>query len=144
MSLPELKLDNQICFLIYRLEHRISRHYRDLLEPLGVTYPQYLVLLALWESDGVGVGALASRLHLDMGTVSPLLKRMERVGLVRRKRSSEDERSVVVSLTSRGKALEKHAAGIPAALVRCLGEGSNVDGPRLWQDLRSILAAPPR
>ena len=142
MSQPQLRLENQICFLIYRLEHRITQTYRGLLEPLGVTYPQYLVLLALWESDVVGVSALAQRLFLDMGTVSPLLKRMERGGLLRRKRSKTDERSVVVSLTPRGKALEKLAADVPAALVRCLGQGSGVDGAKLWQDLRAILATP--
>jgi MarR family transcriptional regulator, organic hydroperoxide resistance regulator len=140
VSLPQLELDNQICFLVYRLEHRIKGLYRGLLEPLGVTYPQYLVLLVLWESRETGVGDLANRLDLDSGTISPLLKRMERMGLVRRARSRSDERAVRVSLTSRGRAMEKQAAAIPAALASCLGQGSGVDAGRLSKDLRSILA----
>jgi DNA-binding MarR family transcriptional regulator len=110
---------------------------------LGVTYPQYLVLLVLWEEGEIGVASLAARLFLDTGTVSPLLKRMQKAGLVQRVRSPADERSVTVSLTPRGKALEKAATGIPAALVRCLAQGTQVDGVRLSQDLRSILQVSP-
>lgn len=139
MSLPQLRLENQVCFLVYRLEHRITQLYRELLKPLAVTYPQYLVLLALWQEEGLGVATLAERLHLDTGTVSPVLKRMEKAGLLKRTRSREDERSVRVSLTPKGRALEQKAAGIPAALVSCLGTGSRVDGAALVGNLRSIL-----
>ncbi|MBN1836771.1 MAG: MarR family transcriptional regulator, partial [Spirochaetales bacterium] len=138
--LPQLRLDNQVCFLVYSLEHKISRLYRELLRPLGVTYPQYLVLLVLWEEQRMGVAALAERLHLDTGTVSPLLKRMERAGLVTRRRSAADERSVEVSLTAKGRALEKRAAGIPAALLDRLAPPKGVDGERFVQDLRALLA----
>ena len=142
MSLPQLRLDNQVCFLVYRLEHRITQLYRGLLAPLGVTYPQYLVLLVLWETGRIGVGALAERLALDTGTVSPLLKRMEQRNLLRRTRSRSDERSVEVTLTAKGKSLEQKAAGIPAELVRCLGAGTGRDAGRFIGDIRSLLAVP--
>jgi MarR family transcriptional regulator, organic hydroperoxide resistance regulator len=139
MSLPQLRLENQLCFLVYRLEHRITQLYRALLEPLGVTYPQYLALLVLWHEEELGVASLAQELHLDTGTVSPLLKRMERAGLVKRARSRADERSVLVSLTPKGRALEQKAAGIPAALVSCLGGGSVEEGAAFAGSLRSLL-----
>jgi len=141
MSLPQLRLDNQVCFLVYSLEHKISRLYRELLGPLGITYPQYLVLLVLWEEGKMGVAALAGRLRLDTGTVSPLLKRMERAGLVRRRRSAADERSVEVSLTAKGGALEKRAADIPAALLACLGPPEDVDAERFVRDLKALVGS---
>ncbi|HOX18551.1 MAG TPA: MarR family transcriptional regulator [Spirochaetales bacterium] len=140
MSRPQLALDAQVCFLVYRLEHRILELYRPLLEPLGLTYPQYLAMLALWEHGAMTVGRLGELLRLDSGTVSPLLKRMEKAGLVTRTRSPEDERSVRVELTRLGAELEEKAAGVPAALVSCLGGGGEEEVRALVPALRAVLA----
>ena len=112
------RLDDQLCFALYRALAKVQRAYAPVLAPLGVTYPQYLVLLALWEHDGVALGELGERLGLDSGTLTPLLKRMEGAELVSRARSREDERRLVVSLTPKGRRLEKKAAGV-AAQVLC-------------------------
>lgn len=114
-------LDEQICFALYSASRALTARYRDILEPLGVTYPQYLVLLVLWESDSVSVGALGSRLQLDSGTLSPLLRRLEAVGLIARTRSVTDERSVQVSLTESGSDLRNRAAGIPELVCAATG-----------------------
>lgn len=108
-----LKLENQICFKIYTAEREITKLYRDLLQEMNVTYPQYLVLLLLWEKHSLLVKELGKRLFLDSGTLTPMLKRMEKNGLVERKRSAEDERSVVISLTEKGDALKEKAECIP-------------------------------
>jgi MarR family transcriptional regulator, organic hydroperoxide resistance regulator len=140
MSRPELRLSNQICFLVYRLNREINARYRPLLRDLGLTYPQYLIMLILWEQDGRTVGQLCSSLGLDTGTVSPLLKRMERGGLVTRTRDAGDERTVTVDLTPAGTMLEKRAQPVPKAIATCLGlsrEGYGV----LHSRLRTILGA---
>ncbi|KZE69287.1 MarR family transcriptional regulator [Fictibacillus phosphorivorans] len=118
MSNDLLKLENQICFKIYSAEREITRLYRDLLQELNVTYPQYLVLLLLWEKDSLSVKELGKRLFLDSGTLTPMLKRMESNGLVERKRSVEDERSVIITLTEKGEALKEKAACIPNQLTQ--------------------------
>lgn len=118
MSNDLLKLENQICFKIYTAEREITKLYRDLLQELNVTYPQYLVLLLLWEKDSLSVKKLGKRLFLDSGTLTPMLKRMESNGLVERKRSVEDERSVIISLTEKGEALKEKAACIPNQLTK--------------------------
>jgi DNA-binding MarR family transcriptional regulator len=120
MSYPELLLSNQLCFLVHRLDLAMAAKYRPVLAPLGLTYGQYLAMLALWEHRELGVGELCELLRLDSGTVSPLLKRLEASGLVERKRRAEDERSVSVRLTGAGAALEKRARKVPAALAGCL------------------------
>jgi MarR family transcriptional regulator, organic hydroperoxide resistance regulator len=120
MKRPELLLSNQLCFLVHRLDLAIGAKYRPVLAELGLTYSQYLAMLALWEHGELGVGELCELLHLETGTVSPLVKRLESAGLVKRKRSSEDERSVIVSLSAAGRALEAKAAKVPAALAPCL------------------------
>ena len=112
-----LKLDSQLCFKVYALNHLIGRAYRPLLEKLGLTYPQYLALLALWETSPLGVGELGARLRLDSGTLTPLLKRMEAAGLVARRRSAQDERRVEIALTPEGVALKARAASIPGELA---------------------------
>ena len=111
MSLPQLRLDNQLCFLFHRISRELNAAYRPLLADLGLTYPQYLVMLVLWESDGLGVGEIGDRLALDSGTLSPLIRRMEKGGLVTRERAADDERRVTVHLTEAGRALEQRAAG---------------------------------
>jgi DNA-binding MarR family transcriptional regulator len=117
MSLPQLRLDNQLCFLFHRIGRELNAAYRPLLADLGLTYSQYLVMLVLWERDGLGVGELGDRLDLDSGTLSPLLRRLERAGLVRRERATSDERRVRIHLTGRGRDLQERAAGIPEAIA---------------------------
>ncbi|MED2973807.1 MarR family transcriptional regulator [Fictibacillus sp. B-59209] len=117
MSNDPLKLENQICFMVYAAAREITKQYRPLLEELDVTYPQYLVLLVLWEKKELAVKDLGEKLFLDSGTLTPMLKRMEAHGLIVRNRSKQDERSVMVSLTERGEGLRENAACIPGALL---------------------------
>ncbi|MGE6757002.1 MarR family winged helix-turn-helix transcriptional regulator [Corallococcus interemptor] len=112
-----LRLDLQLCFPLYAASRAMVQAYTPLLAKLGLTYPQYLVMLVLWETDGVSVKELGEKLYLDSGTLTPLLKRLEALGFVRRERSKEDARSVTVSLTAQGKALRRKAASIPEAIV---------------------------
>lgn len=116
-----LRLDLQLCFALYGASNRITRLYRPLLEPLGLTYPQYLVMLGLWERSPRTVGELGEALGLDSGTLTPLLKRMEASGLVTRARDPADERRVRISLTETGEALRAEAQGVPAAIACRLG-----------------------
>jgi DNA-binding MarR family transcriptional regulator len=112
-----LKLDNQLCFAVYSASLAMTRLYKPLLEKLGLTYPQYLVLLVLWERDGLTVSELGERLSLDSGTLTPLLKRLEAGGLVARIRDTADERRVHVSLTAAGRRLKARAAEVPGCLM---------------------------
>ncbi|MCC5797141.1 MAG: MarR family transcriptional regulator [Methylophaga sp.] len=107
-----LKLDNQLCFALYGATNAITRLYRELLKDYDLTYPQYLVLLVLWQQDGVPVKTLSERLKLDTGTLSPLIKRLEKNGFIVRKRSEVDERMVHVHLTQHAKAIEPAVANI--------------------------------
>jgi DNA-binding MarR family transcriptional regulator len=120
-SNPALLLDNQLCFALYSASLAMTKLYKPLLEALGLTYPQYLVLLVLWEQDGLTVSALGERLHLDSGTLTPLLKRMEQADLLVRQRSTEDERKVEVLLTVAGKKLKTQAGSVPACVVKASG-----------------------
>ena len=120
-SQPELRLDNQLCFALYSASLATTKLYKPLLESLGLTYPQYLVMLVLWETDGLSVSDLGGRLFLDSGTLTPLLKRMEQAGLIQRKRSSADERRVQVCMTPHGSQLKDMAASVPACLVERSG-----------------------
>jgi MarR family transcriptional regulator, organic hydroperoxide resistance regulator len=112
-----LRLDNQLCFALYSASLAMTKLYKPLLEALDLTYPQYLVMLVLWEQDGASVSALGERLFLDSGTLTPLLKRMEDKGLLRRQRSAQDERRVEVFLTTQGSELKTQAARIPACIL---------------------------
>ena len=112
-----LRLDNQICFAVYSAAHAFNRVYKPLLDRLGLTYPQYLVMLVLWEQDGVPVKGIGERLHLDSGTLTPLLKRLEQAGLVRRTRSTEDERQVLIGLTAQGQGLKDRARAVPPSIL---------------------------
>ncbi len=119
---PQLELDLQLCFPLYAASRAMTRAYAPLLEPAGLTYPQYLALLALWSGpDGQTVGELGRRLRLDTGTLTPLLKRLEAAGLVTRERDPADERRVVVTLTPAGDALQDDLAHVPGALVERMG-----------------------
>jgi len=112
-----LQLDDQLCFALYHASRALTRAYAPLLEPLGLTYPQYLVLLVLWERDGLPVKEVGERLALDSGTLTPLCKRLEQQGLVERRRGEDDERLVRIHLTSEGRALRGKARKIPAELA---------------------------
>ena len=112
-----LQLDNQICFAVYSTAHAFNRVYKPLLDRLGLTYPQYLVMLVLWERDDVPVKDIGERLFLDSGTLTPLLKRLEAADLVRRSRSTEDERQVLIALTLRGQALKEKARAVPQGIL---------------------------
>ncbi|MFV0418000.1 MAG: MarR family winged helix-turn-helix transcriptional regulator [Dysgonomonas sp.] len=116
--LDELKLNNQLCFPLYALSRQITNLYRPLLDRLGLTYPQYLVLMVLWENKSATVKQLGELLLLDSGTLTPLLKRMETNGLVIRRRSKEDERIVNILITDKGEQLEKTAELIPSTLKK--------------------------
>ncbi|OHV76023.1 MarR family winged helix-turn-helix transcriptional regulator [Rhizobium sp. LCM 4573] len=118
-----ISLDGQLCFAIYGAAHAFNRAYKPLLEPLGLTYPQYLVMLALWEEDGQPVKAIGERLGLDSGTLSPLLKRLEQADLVRRKRDRKDERQVHISLTPKGAEMKAQAEHVASAIGEALGCG---------------------
>ncbi|WP_040911315.1 MarR family winged helix-turn-helix transcriptional regulator [Leptospira broomii] len=111
-----LSLDRQICFPLYASSRVVTALYRPILEEFDLTYPQYIVLLVLWEEDGIPLKEIGDRLFLDSGTLTPLLKKMETQGLLTRERSSEDERSLVVKLTTKGRNLRKKAACIPERL----------------------------
>ncbi|MFE7775685.1 MarR family winged helix-turn-helix transcriptional regulator [Streptomyces sp. NPDC057445] len=119
-----LLLDDQLCFALYAAQRAVTAAYRPLLDELGLTYPQYLAMLVLWERGEIPVKDLAAALRLDYGTVSPLLKRLEAAGLVRRERSAADERSVRVVLSEEGEALRAPAGRVPAALLAYTGMGA--------------------
>jgi DNA-binding MarR family transcriptional regulator len=113
-----LRLDNQLCFALYSASLAMTKLYKPLLDELGLTYPQYLALLVLWEQDGVSVSELGQRLNLDSGTLTPLLKRLEVAGFLSRLRDTEDERRVRVLLTAEGRALKAQAKRIPGCILR--------------------------
>jgi DNA-binding MarR family transcriptional regulator len=116
-EMDQLKLDNQICFPVYAASRLIIREYQPYLDKLGITYPQYLVMLVLWENDGMPVNDIAQKLILNTNTVTPLLKRMESMRLISRTKSGEDERKVIVSLTAKGNLMKSEAAHIPFSLM---------------------------
>lgn len=140
---PPLKLDNQICFAIYSAAHAFNRVYKPLLDRLGLTYPQYLVMLVLWESEPLSVTALGQRLFLDSGTLTPLLKRLEAGGFITRRRNPRDERQVLIGLTPAGSALKAQASDIPEAICRASGGDVGWMGElqHALQVLRGRLAA---
>ena len=115
-----MKLANQLCFPLYAAARHVTGLYTPVLKPLGLTYTQYIVFLVLWEKDGLTVGELGEKLLLDNGTLSPLLKKMEQAGYVRRERSREDERVVVITLTEAGRVLQEKAKDVPAKVAGCL------------------------
>ena len=116
-----LGLDNQLCFALYSSSLLMTKLYKPLLDEIGLTYPQYLAMLALWEENGITVSRLGERLYLDSGTLTPLLKRLEKAGLVKRERNEKDERQVLVRVTPEGKALKRQAAGIPRKVAIASG-----------------------
>lgn len=135
---PLLLLDNQICFLVYRLHRALNDLYRPMLADLGLTYPQYLVMLVLWETEPISLGRLGARLHLESGTLSPLVKRLEAHGYVTRVRSDDDERVVHVGLTEAGWELRQRARDVPGRVGACLS-GTAEEYWRVRQQLTELL-----
>lgn len=133
-SQPLLQLDHQLCFALYSASLAMTKLYKPLLDAIGLTYPQYLVMLVLWERDGITVAELGERLFLDSGTLTPLLKRLEHSGFVTRQRDSQDERRVRITLTPGGRALRDEAERIPA----CLLQRSRASLPELQALTRQI------
>ena len=115
-----MKLANQLCFPLYAASRNVISLYTPWLKPLGLTYTQYIVFLVLWEKDGITVGDLCEKLMLDNGTLSPLLKKMQQAGYVERKRSSEDDRVVIITLTEEGRALQEKVKHVPGKVAGCI------------------------
>lgn len=129
-----LRLDNQLCFPLYAASRKIVSAYTPLLKPLGLTYTQYITFMVLWEEDGISVGELCRKLRLDSGTVTPLLKKMEKAGYIVRSRSPKDERVVIVSLTDEGRGMKEKAAAVPLKMAGCI----NMD-PEKAIELKRLL-----
>ena len=115
-----LKLENQLCFPLYACAKEIVRRYTPLLEPLGLTYTQYIAMMVMWEHKSISVRDMGKLLFLDSGTLTPMLKKMEKAGWIQRKRSERDERMVILTITARGEELHDKAAEIPSKMARCV------------------------
>ena len=140
----QLKLDNQLCFRLYSAARLVTNAYRPYLEPLGITYPQYLVLMVLWEHDNLTIGEISSRLDLETNTLTPLLQRMEKQGLVLRTKGTVDARQRLVSLTKAAKAMEDRCKDVPSCLMHSMlshgDEGSLNDMMALAPLLDKLIA----
>ena len=134
---PQLKLDNQLCFRFYTVSRLLTQVYYPLLKSLGITYPQYLVLMVLWEADNQPVNDIAKRLLLNTNTITPLLKRMETDGLIKRKKDKVDGRKVIVTLTKKGKLMEEQAVSVPDNLIKSITCSDFVES--LPQDIFPVL-----
>jgi len=121
----ELLLDNQVCFALHSTSLLMTKVYKPLLQALGLTYPQYLAMLVLWEEDGLTVGEISQRLLTDPGSLTPLLKRLESEGLLKRSRSREDERVVLVQLTDKGRDLQEQAQRVPHCILKASGHSAD-------------------
>lgn len=133
-----LLLDNQLCYALYAAAHRMTKSYRPMLERMGLTYPQYLVLLVLWESDGVTVSEIGRRLRLDSGTLTPVLKRLESIGYLVRSRRQSDEREVEIALTETGRSLRTQAIGVRQS-VMCQLHLSEPEIQQMRSDLNLLI-----
>lgn len=120
MTYNPLLLENQLCFPLYACSREVVKKYKPFLDDIGLTYTQYIAMMVLWEKKSINVKALGESLHLDSGTLTPLLKKMESQGLVTRNRSSEDERNLIVTLTKKGEDLREKAVDIPRKVGSCL------------------------
>ena len=133
-----LKLDNQLCFPLYVCSKEVVRRYKPYLDELDLTYTQYITMMAMWEHKSLNVSALGDYLYLDSGTLTPLLKKLEQKGYVVRKRSEEDERSLIVTITPAGEELKKKAADIPQRIGKCF-EISPEDSGELYRILHKLM-----
>lgn len=140
MVYEQLKLENQLCFPVYAASRLITREYQPFLDRLGITYPQYLVLMILWEKDSVSVDEITRRLILNTNTITPILKRMEVHGIITRERSKDDERRVIISLTPYGKKLQEEAASIPENLVsNLITEKNSIEDLKKLKDQLNLI-----
>ncbi|MFF8802941.1 MULTISPECIES: MarR family winged helix-turn-helix transcriptional regulator [unclassified Methylobacterium] len=133
-----LLLDNQLCYALYAAAHRMTKSYRPMLERMGLTYPQYLVLLVLWETDGITVSEIGRRLRLDSGTLTPVLKRLESSGFLNRSRRQSDEREVEIALTEQGRALRDEAVAVRQS-VMCQLNMSEPEIQAMRADLNALI-----
>lgn len=142
MEYEQLKLENQLCFPVYAASRLITREYQPFLDKLKITYPQYLVLMVLWENDSIQVNDIARKLILNTNTITPLLKRMEQQGLIIRNRSDKDERKVLVNLTKAGYNLKAKASQIPGELLKRLSDSELEieDLVKLKESLNSLIS----
>jgi DNA-binding MarR family transcriptional regulator len=138
MNYDALKLKNQLCFPLYAVSKEVTRLYKPFLDPLGLTYTQYITMMALWETDGINVKSLGERLFLDSGTLTPLLKKLEAQGLVTRTRSKDNERNVFITLTDAGWQLRDRAVKVPEQLIKCLKIEAD-DAQVLYRILNKLL-----
>ena len=137
----QLKLDNQLCFRLYTASRLITQAYHPLLEEIGLTYPQYLVMMVLWEQDNMPVNDIAKRLYLETNTVTPLLKRMEAEGFIARRKGEKDARQVIVSLTPKGRKLEEKASCVPYQMGQAVACRSITEktAPELFHTLDDLI-----
>lgn len=135
-----LRLDNQLCFPLYACAKEVVRRYAPLLEPLGLTYTQYITMMVMWEHKRITVKEIGKLLMLDSGTLTPMLKKMEKAGWIKRERSSEDERMVIITITDRGEALQEKATEIPVKMAQCIKLG-NDDAMQLYALLKRLIKA---
>ena len=140
MNYDMLKLENQLCFPIYACSREIVKKYKPFLNEIGLTYTQYIVLLVLWEKKSMNVKSLGEYLYLDSGTLTPLLKKLESVGLVSRTRLAEDERNLIVTITDKGESLKDKAVNIPLKLASCINLSAE-EAKMLYSLLYKILDA---
>lgn len=137
-NLDMLKLENQLCFPLYACAKEIVRRYTPLLEPLGLTYTQYIAMMVLWEHKNISVKDMGELLYLDSGTLTPMLKKMEKAGWITRKRDEKDERSVIISLTDSGIKLKEKAIEVPAKMVQCINLEQS-DAMQLYNLLNKLI-----
>ena len=135
-----LRLNKQLCFALYVCSKEIIRLYKPLIGPLGLTYTSYITMMALWEKDNISVNELGSKLYLDSGTLTPLLKKMEGQGLLTRTRSKTDERTVIITLTDKGRELEAKCSSVPEKMV-CTAKIDPKKGINLLQELHTLLSS---
>ncbi len=134
----KLKLENQLCFPLYACAKEIVRRYTPLLEPLGLTYTQYIAMMVMWEHKSISIRDMGKLLFLDSGTLTPMLKKMEKAGWIQRKRSEIDERMVIITITDRGEALHDMAAEIPAKMAGCVTLENN-EALQLYSLLHKLM-----
>ena len=134
----QLKLENQLCFPLYACAKEIVRGYTPLLEPLGMTYTQYIAMMVLWEHKSISIKDMGKLLYLDSGTLTPMLKKMERNGWLCRKRSQDDERVVIISITDKGEAMQEKAAEVPIKMAQCL-KLNNEEAMQLYVLLHKMM-----
>lgn len=137
-DLDMLKLGNQLCFPLYACAKEIVRRYTPLLEPLGLTYTQYIAMMVLWEHKNISVKDMGELLYLDSGTLTPMLKKMEKAGWITRKRDEKDERSVIISLTDSGIKLKEKAVEVPAKMIQCINLEQS-DAMQLYNILTKLI-----